>query len=406
MGVKKILIITPKFPYPSYGACELDRAAGIEIFLRLGYAVTVITKVYDDKYKAEARRKGDQLGCAVIPVSYKYLYAESWGQKISRGLRRLLQPWYLDGAAFEYDEPEIRRVVKETLASFRPDLVWVDYTYLWPLYGLVRSRRIPIVTRSINFEARHFLEEDGRTLVNYLKFLPKLLTEYLVSKKSDVICAITPLEAELYRKMGARRVTVLPLRGLSSCLAPRPSIREHAPLNVFFSGSTYNVAHNRKALEFLLRNIIPLAERKFPNQFKFHIFGGKIPLALNRHFTRQVIRHDYLPRDQFAALMAEMDICVAPSLYGAGMQQKIFEPLARGIPTITSPRGLGGYPFVSGQEVLCATGAPEFVEQLGTLTNSAKRQRVAEAAWEKSIKFFSREIMDQEVMKAVAVADV
>ena len=67
---KRILIITPKFPYPSYGACELDRAAGIEMFIKLGYEVYVITKVYGEEYKQEAARMAEKLGITIVPISY------------------------------------------------------------------------------------------------------------------------------------------------------------------------------------------------------------------------------------------------------------------------------------------------------------------------------------------------
>ena len=394
--MKKVLIVSPKFPYPPYGACELDRAAGIEMLIKLGYKVYVITKVYSDEYKQTVRETAEKLGITIVSVGYKYLFL-SLGQKIINGLKRLIQPWYWDGAAFEYSDPEIRAEVEKALDSFQPDLVWFDYTYLWPLYGSVRKKRIPIITRSINFEPRHFLEEDGRSVVNYIKFLPKLLTEYIVGKLSDTVCSITPNEAELYKKIGTRRVVVLPLRGLPSGGAKAREARDHTPLNVFFSGSTYNVAHNREALKFLLAEVIPEATRQFPRQFIFHIFGRKIPVELAGYFSENVIKHNYLPPQKFEELMAMMDIAVAPSLYGAGMQQKIFEPLARGFPTITSARGLAGYPFKNGEHLVLAETREQFVSALGSLRDRNLRQELGTAAAKLSAAIFSKEKIEEIV---------
>ena len=191
---KRILIITPKFPYPSYGTCELDRAAGIEMFIKLGYEVYVITKVYGEEYKQEAARMAEKLGITIVPISYKYLSrAQTFCKKIQSIFGRIFRPWYLDGAAYEYSDPEIRLAVQNALGSFKPELVWFDYTYLWPLYSLIKKSGTPIITRSINFEPLHFLEEDGRTFWNYLKFIPKLLSEYLTVRKSSAILAITPI---------------------------------------------------------------------------------------------------------------------------------------------------------------------------------------------------------------------
>lgn len=386
---KKILIITPKFPYPSYGACEQDRAAGIEFFVKAGYEVQVITKVYADSYKEEALAVGERLGIKVIPISYKFLYTSSTTHKIGRFFGQLFRPWYLDGAAYEYTEPEIRQVLMDVLESFHPDVVWFDYTYLWPLYKIVKKKGIPIITRSINFEPKHFLEEDGRKLVNYIKFLPKLFSEYIVSRQSDVLCAITPDEAKMYQRLGAHQVFTLPLRGLPYCAENKYQINHRQPLNVFFSGSTYNVIHNRRALEFLLTQVIPETEKQFSNQFMFHIFGGKIPESFSKYFNKNVLVHNYLPKEEFEEIMSAMDIAVTPSLYGAGMQQKIFEPLTRGVPTVTSARGLAGYPFQDDKHLLLAKGVQDFVCRLDTLRDPQLRLKLSRASYSLASDLFS-----------------
>ena len=60
-------------------------------------------------------------------------------------------------------------------------------------------------------------------------------------------------------------------------------------LNVFFMGSTYNVSHNRKALEFILKEIAPFMHKNYPNQFLFYILGKKVPENCNQYFTDNVI---------------------------------------------------------------------------------------------------------------------
>lgn len=404
--MKRILIVTPKFPYPSYGACEQDRAAGIEMFKKMGYEVMVITKIYGEEYKSHVEEAAKKLKIKIIPVCYKYLHVAMGLRKIVLGLARLFQPWYWDGAAFEYSEPEIQREFKNALNDFKPDIVWFDYTYLWPLYGLAKWKKIPIITRSINFEPVHFLEEDGHNAWNYIKFLPKLLTEFIVARLSDIVYAITPNEAVFYKKIGARKVFVLPLRGLPRCFKGSENVHSHTPLNVFFSGSTYNVIHNRKALEFLLTEVIPRVQQQFPNQFTFHIFGGKVPAEFAKYFIGGVLRHEYVPYEQFEDLMAQMDIAIVPSLYGAGMQQKIFEPFVRGFPTITSARGLAGYPFKDGVHLCLARTANDFVARLEDLKNLDARRRIGQAARTAAIRLFSEERIEGIIQESLAIINI
>lgn len=382
--MKKILIITPKFPYPVFGACEQDRAAGIELFIKNGWEVRVITKIYDESYQSPVAKQARLLGIKIIALPYNHL-----GKNKKISWRRLL-PCYWDGAAYEYSDPTIKTVLRAELNDFKPDLVWFDYTYLWPLYGLVKKQKIPIITRSINFEPTHFLDEDGRNWWNYIKALPKLFSEYLVVKNSKIIFAITPKEADIYKKMGHKNVFILPLRGLPNCLKFTANIIEKEKLNVFFVGSTYNVSHNRAALEFLLKKIAPLAEEKFPNKFIFHIFGKKMPNNfLQLIDNNKIIYHQYFESAKYEELLAQMDIAIVPSLYGAGMQQKIFEPLARGFPLITSARGLARYDFIDQMHLLLADSAVEYVEALGKLQDFILRQRLSLAAKIQSEKLFS-----------------
>ena len=387
---KKILIVTPKFPFPAYGACEQDRAAGIEQFIGWGYEVSVLTKVSSEKYKKEAETLSAALGVPICAVSYKYLRAGmSKTQKIKNFWGRLLRPWYIDGAAYEYTDPEIQQELIRILDDFKPDLVWFDYTYLWPLFRFVKKRGIPIVTRSINFEAVHFLEEDGRNFLNYLKFLPKLLSEFISGRSSDILFAITPDEEKLYRKIRSQHVVVLPLRGISSYLSFKANLKDSRPLHVFFFGSTYNVAHNRAAAEMLLREIIPLVQKTFLGEFHFHIFGAKLPAHLEALCVDGVTHHGYLPLEELNTVFEGMDIALIPSLYGAGMQQKIFEPLARGFPTLVSPRGIAGYPFYPEEHLLSADSVEDFVGALGKLRDLNLRKKLSEKAKEQASALFS-----------------
>ncbi len=392
---KKVLIVTPKFPYPSYGACEQDRAAGIELFLKMGWEVRVITKIYGEEYRKKVEDVSQKLGIKIIPIVYKYL------RDSKKCWCRLLNPCNWDGAAFEYSDPEIRNALVCELETFQPDVVWFDYTYLWPLYKLVKKEKIPVLTRSINFEPMHFLDEDGRNFKNYLKSIPKLISEYLVSGKSDMLFAITPKEGKIYKKMGAKRVVVLPLRGLPHCISWSHEVADKKVLNVFFAGSTYNVSHNRAALEFLLKKVAPRTESNFPGQFKFHIFGRKIPDDFSNYFNDNIINHQYLAEPEYLSLLSKMDIAIVPSLYGAGMQQKIFEPLARGFPVITSKRGLAGYPFENGRHLLLADTVEEYVKCLEKMRNYELRQQLSAQAKMLSNNLFSESIIEKIIFDTI-----
>ncbi|MEK6877352.1 MAG: hypothetical protein AABZ49_01855, partial [Thermoproteota archaeon] len=223
---KKILVITPSLPFPPTGAEQGDRAWGLIQLKNLGYEVRVIAKLVSWQSKEQVKEIEEKIGIPIITVPYKFSNKIlTLKDKIKKTLLKMSNPFLLDGATLEYAEPEIKKIVKKELETWQPDVVWFDYTYLWPLYGIVRKQKIPIITRSINYEPIHFLQEDGYTLFNLLKSAPKFFSEFLSSIKSDHIFAITPKEEKIYKRMN-KQASMLPLRGLPYCLRKSHSISD------------------------------------------------------------------------------------------------------------------------------------------------------------------------------------
>ena len=232
---KKILIVTLKFPFPMTGACETDCGRGILQFIRLGFKVKVITRIARHQSKEAARKISEKLGIEIIPVPYRFDTKAPRIQKFKKYIIRFFtNPLILDGAAFEYNDPGLKKILKNQLKNWQPNLVWFDCSQMWPLYGIVRKQAIPIITRSRNFEPLHFLGEHGYNIVNFFRFLPKFLGEIMTIRKSDLLFAITPREARIYKKLGAKNVKVLPGRGLLLCLKQKREIDKKEKLNVFF----------------------------------------------------------------------------------------------------------------------------------------------------------------------------
>ncbi len=388
----------PALPFPENGADQSDRASGIRQLIRLGYEVRVIAKrtPWQSDELIDAVRK--ELKVPVICVPYVYSNKVlSGGEKLKKIIRKLFHPLFWDGAAMEYAEPMIRAAVAHEIETWRPDIVWFEYTYLWPLYRLARKKKIPIITRSANFEPAHFLQEDGRSLLNMMKYLAKYMSEFLIARWSDVVFAITPREAAIYRSLGAKRVTTLPLRGLSSILAEKHDIREHKPLQILFMGSTYSVSHNKAALRMVLEEIAPRLLKEAPDDFHITITGRRLPKDLEHLVKDNVTYVGFQDAEAYSKLLAATDIALIPSLFGAGMQQKIFEPLSAGVPTVTADRGLAGYPFHDGVSVLCASDAAGFISALLELRDVRKRKALSEASQGIARRLFSRDILDATV---------
>jgi hypothetical protein len=391
---KKILIITPKFPIPTTGACEQERLAGILQLQRLGFEVCVISKVFEWQNKEEILSWGREHNITIDLILYE---KKNFGQKLAQ----LLNPINWDGAAYEYKLENTQNIVKKVMREFQPTVAWFDYTYLYPLYHLFQKQNIPIITRSINVEPSHFLQEDGKSVVNLLKYLPKWYSELQTIKRSNHLFAITPKEEQMYKKHGSKSCSTLPLRSLPYLVKQGREVRQSEVLHLFFMGAGYSVYHNRKAAELIIKHIAPELEKRAQGKFMFHILGKKLPEELSKLCKGNIKEEGFV--DDLDSFLQEMDIAVIPSLMGAGMQQKIFEPLVYGIPTITSMRGIAGYPYQDNEHALFVNSKDEFVEQILKLQDFGLRQKLSKNSLQISQKIFSQIKLDDIVIKGLNI---
>jgi len=403
--MRKILVISSPFPFPPKGANAQDRASGILQYIRLGFEVKLITSIIKSDDDERLKNISRELGIEIIPFMEPTGEAGPIAKRVMRlAIRLTKNPLMLDGSAGNFDNPALKAALDYQMRNWRPDAVWFERSYTWPLYKILKKYNAPIITRSHNFEPIDFLRSHGNKPQSYPTFLAKSISEILTVRGSNIIFALSPQEEQLYRKIGAKNVVILPLRNLPGCLGKGRG-RARMPdniLNAFFTGSTYKVPRNKKTLEFVLKEVVPRVEKIAPDSFRFHIFGDKLPAEFRTYLGENVIYRGYV--EDLDTALEEMDIALGNNLTIAGMQGKIFEPLARGFPLITSPKGLAGWPFENEKHVLLAETADEFAQQLARLKNQALRECIATGARIRSQELFSERILDAIILENIASA--
>lgn len=390
---KRVLIITPWVPYPMTGACQQDRFLGMRQMQSMGYDVRVLAKIHGFQDEAKIRAAYDEVGVPLQLVPYMKNRGMFLLSKIPAILRN---PGLLDGAAIEYLDPVYLRALRETIDRWKPDVLWVEYSVHWALLDILEPYDIPIIVKSSLNEPRNCMDEHGRTLMSQLKALPKYVGERAVARKADYVLAITPNEEEWYRSLGATSVSTLPLRGLSACFAKK--VHTHAEkLHAVFLSSNYNMGHNRDALRFVLTKIVPLVQKELPGKVQFHLTGSKFPSPFQQYLSDDVRYEGFVP--DLSSFLSSMDIAVCPWISGQGMQQKVFEPLCRSLPLLTTHTG--GYPFIDGKEVLLCDTAKDYVAGIRSLLDANRRQAQADAAYRKAESLFSEKAVSSIVRSTV-----
>ena len=391
--VRRILVVTPWVPYPVTGACQQDRFAGLKQMQSLGYELHVIAKIHAWQNEQEIRTVFREHNIPLILVPY---ISAPWTFALRHLPQMLLCPALIDGAAREYIDAAYQRVLTDAVRTCRPDVIWIEYSCLWPVLRLLRPFGIPMILKSSLLEAQNCMDEHGRTVWSWIKSLPKHLGERIAARESDVLLAITPDEEAVYRRLGAKKTDVLPLRGLSNCFVKKIHGQKDV-LDIVFLSSNYNMGHNRDALMFLLGQILPLVRKELAGKIRFHLTGKKFPDACRQFLADDVRTTGFI--DDLGEFLATMDGALCPWITGAGMQQKVFEPLCRSLPLLTTKTA--GYWFENGKEVLLCKTPQDYVAGLKELLSPARRNELAENAYIKAEQVFSNKAVINIMKSAI-----
>lgn len=382
---QRVLVLTPWVPWPVTGADQQERWTGYKHFQALGCELSILAKIHAFQSQEEVTAAFRE---AKLPLQLFDHPRRLWPIALQRFPRILRTPALLDGAAMEYIDPAYERVVCAEVERFKPDVIWIEYSTQWPLLRTLKPYGIPCIIRSHNNEAYNCIDEHGGTLLARLKALPKFAGERIAARECSLMAAITPVEADWYTALGGRQVRVLPLRGLADVFAQRTHTEKDV-LDVVFLSSNYNMRHNRDAMRFIAMQVIPRLRERAPGRFRFHFTGKKFPDADRSLLASDVRATGFVP--DIHALLDTMDIALCPWITGQGMQQKVFEPLCRSLPLITTKTG--GYPFENGKDVLLAASPEDYVAALLELRSATRRQELADAAYAKAHGLFSEETL-------------
>lgn len=151
-----------------------------------------------------------------------------------------------------------------------------------------------------------------------------------------------------------------------------PSVSSRANARIVFSGNM-GYSPNADAVHWFVEQCWPEIRRQAPDA-RFVIAGGN-PGRSVRNLKRIAGVEVTGAVPSMAAVLREASLAVAPMLSGSGMQFKILEAMACGLPVVTTRLGLGSIAAVVGQEVILADEPMEFTHAVLELLGSQEKRR-------------------------------
>lgn len=210
--------------------------------------------------------------------------------------------------------------------------------------------------------------------------LVRTFTGVLVTSPIDQ-AALTALARAQGGADPARKVRLLPNGVDGRYFAPpdQPGARAGSPEQVILTGKMSYHANVTAALQ-LVNDIMPLVWQQRP-EVQVVLAGSAPPpavRALGERADGRVRVTGYV--DDLRPYLRGATVAVAPVTYGAGIQNKVLEAMACGVPVVASSQASSALQVTPGHELLVAASPPAFAEAiLGLLASETRCSELAQA---------------------------
>jgi len=157
---------------------------------------------------------------------------------------------------------------------------------------------------------------------------------------------------------------------------------------------------NIDASLWFCREVMPLLS----SEFTFSVYGACLSPSLARtlkNLSDRVVIRGFMD-DPFPSI-AESTAMVAPMITGGGVQNKILESMALGLPVLASPLALSGIPDIRDMETACICTTPsDYAESIHRLWKDGPlRDRLRSNSRNLALRYFSKEAHTQLLMRTL-----
>jgi len=348
---RRVLVLTPRWPYPPIGGDRL-RIYQICRHLAAEFELTLLS-LCESKEDLESPVLADGLFARVERV-FHHPWRRAWGMAAALPGRSPMQTGYYRNGA-----------LAERLRALAPehDALLAHLVRMAPYILEYRLPRIVEMTDAISLAytrtAAH--SKGARRLAWRAEASRMQRYERRVIRECDQTVLVSNVDRD-WLKLGDDRHKVLVCgNGVDTQALPF----EYAPdgRTIVFIGK--NLAqYNVDAILWFAREALPAIQARLPRA-KFRVVGEIRPELAERLRAMGVDATGRVADMREATRHATVGVC--PLRIGAGVQNKLLEYMALGIPAVTSPIGLEGLGAVPGRHLALAATPREWVEHVAAL---------------------------------------
>jgi polysaccharide biosynthesis protein PslH len=357
----RLLYLAPRFPHPGRKGDQLVIFHRLRVLGRR-HEISLISFYEDEEELAEFDRVRE---CCESVSVVRLPRRRALSRSLLRGpfSRDPLQVLYYSSAGFG-------RRVSELARDRRFDLAHAFMLRMTPYLELVQAPRVLDAMDSMQLRMqRNAAVERSWKRVAFREELRRVTAyERRIADSVDALLVVSKHDASFFPNA---RVEVVPNGVDVASFAPKAAAQR--PGTIVFSG-TMSYAPNVHAAHWFADECLPLI-RESVQDASFVIAGASPHPSVRRLGRRPGVTVTGFV-ESMADTLNSAAVAVAPMLSGAGIQNKILEAMACGLPVVTTTTGLGGIAAVPGRDLVVADDAFAFADAVAAFLRDPVRASV------------------------------
>lgn len=383
--IKKILVVDNQKIWPP------DSGAPIRVFnmfknLPKEYDITFLGTTAYDNFLYHEKQLTSNFKEKIIKINKPILLFNSSLTKMTKGIHT----FDIVISVYEYFNSEFKNILNEE--AEKADILIA--THPWFFLHIRRFKNKILIYDSHNCE--YLLKKDSlkKTFIgSILLFLTKRI-EMSACKKSDLVIACSEENKESFKKLYKIRdekICVLPNSiDMEEIKPATEEEKEKAKKNlglknkktILFVGTYYGP--NNEALDFIIRDLSRMKDYTF-------LIAGNINLHFQKEYLNKKIDnikfYGKVNWKKLSLLYKASDLAINPMSNGSGINIKMLDYMAAGIPVITTPIGARGIKEIKNDEHMIICPIKDFKKEIQNLISNEKIK--------KRFKIKSREIIEK-----------
>lgn len=391
---KKILILTPRFPYPLTSGDKVRIYNICKYLAQTGYQLTLLSFIQNQAQQKFITAEEIKSVFSLVHVVQLPKWRSYLNSFFGLGQRRPLQLSY-------YAAAEMNKLVDKELATSVYDNVIVHLIRMAP-YVMNKNGigKILEMTDALSMTYERSRQSASKGLLSQIYKIEEKRVKNFESeclKNFDFVVVASERDKEQLLKnsitASSEKIKIIPNGVSENFLRFQPTGIYDLNLIVFIGN--LRSLQNQDAVFYFIKSIYPLIKQKRP-QARFRIIGSNPPKSVLKLAGKNEIEVTG-PVENVIDWIAQAGVAVAPMRIVAGSQIKILETMALGIPTVTTTVSASGIKdATAGKHFLVADQPAEFAQaviKLMTdknlrlkLSASGRKLVAAKYSWDKCLE--------------------